>query len=209
LRKAGSWRDRQTHDSLTFLRPRSLCKSEERMAVGLPAARPRVSGRFLPPHGCSWTPPCSHRQPRPSDFPRLTASNPLPPPHFHVAQHFGRGGKHEEENPSRSLKALKSISGRAWWFQPVISALWRLRQEDCEFLSSLGYRDCKKQQARTPSSKESKVLNDFSYHKLFFFFFLVRLKFEVRASYLQSWHSIAWATPPVHFALVSLEMGVS
>jgi hypothetical protein len=42
-----------------------------------------------------------------------------------------------------------------------------------------------------------------------FFFFLVGLGFEVRASCLQSRHSTAWAIPPVHFALVILEIGVS
>jgi hypothetical protein len=53
----------------------------------------------------------------------------------------------------------------------------------------------------------------------FFFFFvdsagfltqgLILLGFKLRASGLQSKHSIAQATPPVHFALVILEMGVS
>jgi hypothetical protein len=41
---------------------------------------------------------------------------------------------------------------------------------------------------------------------LFSFFFLVGLGFEPRALHLQSRHSTAWATPPVHFALVILEM---
>jgi hypothetical protein len=41
-----------------------------------------------------------------------------------------------------------------------------------------------------------------------FFFFLVGLGFEFRALHLQSRCSIAWAMPPVHFALVILEMGV-
>jgi hypothetical protein len=31
------------------------------------------------------------------------------------------------------------------------------------------------------------------------FSFLIGLDFELRASYLQSWHSTPWATPPVHF----------
>jgi hypothetical protein len=31
------------------------------------------------------------------------------------------------------------------------------------------------------------------------------LGFELSASYLQSRHSTAWVTPPVHFALVILE----
>jgi hypothetical protein len=38
---------------------------------------------------------------------------------------------------------------------------------------------------------------------------LVRLGFEFRASRLQSRCSTSWATPPVHFALAILEMGVS
>jgi hypothetical protein len=39
-----------------------------------------------------------------------------------------------------------------------------------------------------------------------FFFFLVRLEFEFRASCSQSWHSTSCATSPVHFTLVILEM---
>jgi hypothetical protein len=39
--------------------------------------------------------------------------------------------------------------------------------------------------------------------------FFVGLEFEFRALGLQSKRSTAWATPPVHFALVVLEMGVS
>jgi hypothetical protein len=39
------------------------------------------------------------------------------------------------------------------------------------------------------------------------FFFLMELGFELRASLLQSRCSPTWATPPVHFALVILEMG--
>jgi hypothetical protein len=35
-----------------------------------------------------------------------------------------------------------------------------------------------------------------------FFFFLVGLGFELRVSPLQSRHSAAWTTPPVHFALL-------
>jgi hypothetical protein len=31
-----------------------------------------------------------------------------------------------------SLKILSKMS-QAWWCMPVVSALWRLRQEDCEF----------------------------------------------------------------------------
>jgi hypothetical protein len=41
-----------------------------------------------------------------------------------------------------------------------------------------------------------------------FFLFLVGLGFELRASHLQSSCSTASATPPVHFALVILEMGL-
>jgi hypothetical protein len=37
----------------------------------------------------------------------------------------------------------------------------------------------------------------------------VGLYFVLRASYLQSRSSTAWTTPPVHFARVTLEMGVS
>jgi hypothetical protein len=40
-----------------------------------------------------------------------------------------------------------------------------------------------------------------------FFFFLVGLGFELWALRLPSRNSTAWATPPVHFALVILEMG--
>jgi hypothetical protein len=35
-----------------------------------------------------------------------------------------------------------------------------------------------------------------------FFFFLVELGIELRASHLQNKYSIAWAVPPVHFTLV-------
>jgi hypothetical protein len=45
------------------------------------------------------------------------------------------------------------------------------------------------------------------YRSLFFFFFLMRLGFKLRASGLLGRCSTAWATPPVHFALVLLEMG--
>jgi hypothetical protein len=38
------------------------------------------------------------------------------------------------------------------------------------------------------------------------FFFLMGLGFELRALYLQSRSSTPWAIPPVHFALVILEM---
>jgi hypothetical protein len=41
----------------------------------------------------------------------------------------------------------------------------------------------------------------------FFFFFLVGLGFELRASNLQSRRYTAWVIPSVHFALVILEMG--
>jgi hypothetical protein len=40
-------------------------------------------------------------------------------------------------------------------------------------------------------------------------FFLVGLEFELRALQLQSRYSTTYTTPPVHFALVILEMGVS
>jgi hypothetical protein len=40
-----------------------------------------------------------------------------------------------------------------------------------------------------------------------FFFFPMGQGFELRASHLQSRHSTTWATLPVHFALVILEMG--
>jgi hypothetical protein len=40
-----------------------------------------------------------------------------------------------------------------------------------------------------------------------FLFFLVALGFDLRASLLQTRHSIACATSPVHFAPVILEMG--
>jgi hypothetical protein len=43
----------------------------------------------------------------------------------------------------------------------------------------------------------------------FFVFVFMGLGFELMASYLQSRHSTPLATPPIHFALVTLEMGVS
>jgi hypothetical protein len=46
----------------------------------------------------------------------------------------------------------------------------------------------------------------FSISLLLFWVFLVGLGFEVRASWLQSRCFTASATPPVHFALVILEM---
>jgi hypothetical protein len=48
----------------------------------------------------------------------------------------------------------------------------------------------------------------FCFFFLSFSFLLVGLGFELRALHLQSRCSTAWATPPVHFALVILEMGV-
>jgi hypothetical protein len=36
---------------------------------------------------------------------------------------------------------------------------------------------------------------------------LKHMSFELRASGLQSRHSISWATPPIHFTLAVLEMG--
>jgi hypothetical protein len=41
-----------------------------------------------------------------------------------------------------------------------------------------------------------------------FCFVLVGLRFELRALRLQTKHSIAWDTPPIHFSLVILEVGV-
>jgi hypothetical protein len=41
---------------------------------------------------------------------------------------------------------------------------------------------------------------------LIFLLLLMELGFELRALCLQSRYSITWATPPVHFALVILEM---
>jgi hypothetical protein len=46
-------------------------------------------------------------------------------------------------------------------------------------------------------------------HSLNALLFLVGLGFELRASHLQSRHPTPWVMPPVHFALVILEMGVS
>jgi hypothetical protein len=42
-----------------------------------------------------------------------------------------------------------------------------------------------------------------------FFLFLVGLGFELRLVCLQSRHTTTWATPPIQFSLVVLEMGVS
>jgi hypothetical protein len=44
---------------------------------------------------------------------------------------------------------------------------------------------------------------------MFDFFLFFWWAFELRASHLQSSHSTAWATPPAHFTLDILEMGVS
>jgi hypothetical protein len=41
-----------------------------------------------------------------------------------------------------------------------------------------------------------------------FIYLLLGLGFELRASHLQSRQSASWATPPVHFPLVILEMQV-
>jgi hypothetical protein len=41
-----------------------------------------------------------------------------------------------------------------------------------------------------------------------FFFFLVIVGFKLGAMCLQSRHSTTWAKPPVHFALITLEMWV-
>jgi hypothetical protein len=45
-----------------------------------------------------------------------------------------------------------------------------------------------------------------SQHRDCFVLFLVGLEFELRASHLQIRHSTTLANPPVHFALVILEM---
>jgi hypothetical protein len=52
------------------------------------------------------------------------------------------------------------------------------------------------------------LLSNVLYWPTAFFSFLVRLGFELRAWCLQSRCSSAWATPPVHFSLVIVEMGV-
>jgi hypothetical protein len=51
---------------------------------------------------------------------------------------------------------LKRIQDtQAWWFTPVILALGRLRQEDCEYKDSLGYT------VRTHAKKEEKKVRNF------------------------------------------------
>jgi hypothetical protein len=44
------------------------------------------------------------------------------------------------ENKSESPNMLQDlILQLVWWHTPIISALGRLKQEDCEFEGSLGY----------------------------------------------------------------------
>jgi hypothetical protein len=58
------------------------------------------------------------------------------------------------------------------------------------------------------SSYFLSLKNTYFIYQVFFFFFLVRLGFELWASCLQSRHSTTSVTPPLRFALVVLEMGV-
>jgi hypothetical protein len=37
------------------------------------------------------------------------------------------------------IELKKKYRGWRWWYMPIISALGRLRKEDCEFEVSLGY----------------------------------------------------------------------
>jgi hypothetical protein len=53
----------------------------------------------------------------------------------------------------------------------------------------------------------SFMKNQFTYHKIHSLSPFVGLRFELRTSGLQRRPSSTWATPPVHFALVILEMG--
>jgi hypothetical protein len=100
--------------------------------------------------------------------------------------------------PGSAVQDLYSLvtpcgTGKHGWLQPLQAqrapfGLFRDRVRTCSLL---------------PPKNES------AYSCRVFFFFFVGLGFEFRALCSQSRHSTAYATPPVHFALVILMMGVS
>lgn len=58
-----------------------------------------------------------------------------------------------------SARQPRSVSLQFWVMQPVILALWRLRQEDHRFETSFGFRVCfqiKKEKGREGVSEEGK-----------------------------------------------------
>jgi hypothetical protein len=67
----------------------------------------------------------------------------------------------QERDVKRETHHIKKIISQAWWYLPVIPALRRQKQEDCQFEASLVYtvRPCLKKQtnkALPPQKKERK-----------------------------------------------------
>jgi hypothetical protein len=123
------------------------------------------------------------------------------------------------EHFSQECKKEGKYRNRAWWWVPVFPAA-----EEPEVGRPHKSRSSRPSWATQwdpfmhTKTKIQRLINTsvltinfpvalFAHH--YFFFFLVALGFELRASHLLGRCCTAWDTPPVHFALVILEMVVS